>query len=321
MMRIAIAGGGGLGYLLAFQLSQAANAYNVVVLSRTARPEFGQLDVQLHVVDYSDADSLIFALRGVDVAISTVSGDEQLHLINAAGHARVRKFVPSEFEGTLTERPRRPLPDPLDRGSARARHLLDQWERSSRMRYTIFSCGVFMESFHPGGLGFLNIGYGSNVSGAGDYLLDINNCTAEYARYNSAGRTVRLCLTSVSDLVRFIVAALDLGPRSWPREFTMRGDRLSVFEVVETCSRARNALFNHCPRQHDELENLKNFCIQTGDDNRAAFYQRLVATTEGRYDFSRASLNEALIRNRHLDFQPMTLSQWLTNMWQSLYER
>lgn len=108
------------------------------------------------------------------------------------------------------------------------------------MRYTIFSCGVFMESFHPGGLGFLNIGYGSNVSGAGDYLLDINNGTAEYARYNSAGRTVRLCLTSVSDLVRFIVAALDLGPRSWPREFTMRGDRLSVFEVVETCSRAKN---------------------------------------------------------------------------------
>lgn len=37
MMRIAVAGGGGLGYLLASQLSQAANAYNVVVLSRFVR--------------------------------------------------------------------------------------------------------------------------------------------------------------------------------------------------------------------------------------------------------------------------------------------
>lgn len=35
MMRIAVAGGGGLGYLLALQLAQAANAYNVVVLSRS----------------------------------------------------------------------------------------------------------------------------------------------------------------------------------------------------------------------------------------------------------------------------------------------
>lgn len=34
MMRIAIAGGSGLGYLLAKELSEAANAYNVVVLSR-----------------------------------------------------------------------------------------------------------------------------------------------------------------------------------------------------------------------------------------------------------------------------------------------
>jgi ketopantoate reductase len=35
MMRIAVAGGGGLGYLLASAISQADNAYNVVVLSRT----------------------------------------------------------------------------------------------------------------------------------------------------------------------------------------------------------------------------------------------------------------------------------------------
>lgn len=33
-MRIAIAGGSGLGYLLAKELSEAANAYNIVVLSR-----------------------------------------------------------------------------------------------------------------------------------------------------------------------------------------------------------------------------------------------------------------------------------------------
>ena len=35
MMRIAVAGAGGLGYLIATQLARAEQAYNVVVLSRS----------------------------------------------------------------------------------------------------------------------------------------------------------------------------------------------------------------------------------------------------------------------------------------------
>lgn len=38
MMRIAVAGGRGFGFLLATELAQATNAYNVVVLSRSVRP-------------------------------------------------------------------------------------------------------------------------------------------------------------------------------------------------------------------------------------------------------------------------------------------
>lgn len=206
-----------------------------------ARPEFSQLDVQLHVVNYSDHDSLTFALQGVDLAISTISGAQQLSLINAAGRARVRVFVPSEFEGSLSRRPSHN--DPLERGSTQAIALLKQWEGASRMRYTVFACGIFMERFHPYGLGYLNIGYGTGVSSVGDYLLDINNATAEYAAHDSKGHTVKVCLTSVYDVVRFIVAAIDLGPRHWPHEYTMRGDRLSVRDVVGTCSRVKNGEF------------------------------------------------------------------------------
>jgi ketopantoate reductase len=36
-MRIAVAGGGGLGYVLATTIAAADNAYNVIVLSRTVR--------------------------------------------------------------------------------------------------------------------------------------------------------------------------------------------------------------------------------------------------------------------------------------------
>lgn len=166
------------------------------------------------------------------MVISTVSGNEQLNLINASGRGRVRVFVPSEFEGSLTKRPSRN--DPLDRGSSEAIALLRQW--SSRMKFTVFSCGIFMERFHPYGLGSFDIGYGSGASGAGDFLVDLTNATAEYPERDSKGHSVRVCLTSVYDVVRFIIAAIDMGPSHWPREFTMCGDRLTVRDLVSACS-------------------------------------------------------------------------------------
>lgn len=47
MMRIAVAGGSGLGYLLATTIAAADNAYNVIVLSRTVRfmPSFSYYPV------------------------------------------------------------------------------------------------------------------------------------------------------------------------------------------------------------------------------------------------------------------------------------
>ncbi|ODA80272.1 hypothetical protein RJ55_03230 [Drechmeria coniospora] len=317
MMRIAVAGGGGLGYLLATQLSQAANAYNVVVLSRIARPEFGQLEVQLQVVDYGDLASLTFTLQGVDLVISTISGREQLALIQAAARSRVRNFVPSEFEGALSRRPAQQH-DPLDRGSGQAMALLKQLAAQCRIKYTVFSCGVFMERFHPYGLGYLNIGHGSGIAKPGEYLVDIGNATAEYADKDSKGRTVRICLSSVYDVVRFLVAAIDLGPERWPSEFTMRGDRMSVRELVDTCSYVRNVVFHRHTRSTSELQAYLNYHVEAGDVDRVAYYQRLLATANGRYDFSRATLNEAIERSDLVEVQPLRLSQWLINMWQSM---
>ncbi|KAG5979580.1 hypothetical protein E4U55_005006 [Claviceps digitariae] len=315
-MRIAVAGGGGLGYLLAMQLSQSSSVHNVVILSRSRRPEFRQLDVHVHVVNYDNQDSLTFALQGVELVISTISGPEQLNLINAAAIARVGVFAPSEFEGSVSKRPSRD--DPLDRGSTQALALLKHWERTCGMRYTVFTCGIFMERFHPYGLGYLNIGYGTGVSGVGDYLMNINNCTAEYAAENTKGRKVRVCLTSVYDVVRFIVAAIELEPRSWPHEFTMRGDRMSVRDIVCTCSRVKNVAFEHHVQKPADLQALLNFYAQAGEGDRLAYYQQLVATTNGRFDFNKASLNEALEKSGRRNVQPMTLVRWLTNVWQSL---
>lgn len=191
----------------------------------------------MHPVNYYSHDSLSYALQGVDMVISTITGPEQINLILAAGDGHVRHFVPSEFEGSLSNRPAN---DALDRGSAQALDLLRHLDDRRRMRYTVFSCGVFMETFLPYGLGTLGIGYGAGVADAGGYIVDMNAGTAEYAERDTNRNHIKLCLTSVYDVVRFVVAALDLGPRHWPHELTMRGDRLSVKDLVTTCSMAGN---------------------------------------------------------------------------------
>lgn len=193
------------------------------------------------VVDYANAPDLRYAVQGLDLVISTISGQSQLNLIDAVRHAQIRTFVPSEFEGVVANRPR--SDDPLDRGSAAALRLLDECSRSTSngptLRYTVFSCGVFYERFQPGGLGaMLNIGAGSNVHMPGSFLLNVNTGTAEIVNQTAQGRPVAVSMTSVYDVARFVAAALEIGPDRWPREFRMRGDQLSVMDIVSVCSTA-----------------------------------------------------------------------------------
>lgn len=191
-------------------------------------------------MNYYSHASLGYALQGVDLVISTVSGPEQLNLILAAGNGHVRHFVPAEFEGSLGHRPSQ---DPLDRGSAQALEMLRRMDQRKRMKYTVFSCGILMETFLPYGLGSMGIGYGMGVANTGEYLINMTTGAAEYSERNSKRHSVRICLTSAYDLVRFIIAAIDLGPWTWPHEFTLRGDRMKLRDVVSTCSMAQNGKF------------------------------------------------------------------------------
>lgn len=192
-------------------------------------------------VDYANVPELRYTLRGIDLVISTISGESQLNLIDAARYARVRTFVPSEFEGALAHRPT--SNDPLDRGSCAALQLLDEWSQSTSsshtLRYTVFSCGIFYERFQPGGLGtLLNIGAGSNIHNPGSYLMNVDTGEAEIVNHNAQNRPAVVSLTSVYDVARFVAAAIEIGPDRWPRELRMRGDQLSVMDIISACSTA-----------------------------------------------------------------------------------
>jgi nucleoside-diphosphate-sugar epimerase len=177
-------------------------------------------------VDYSNLDDLKFKLAGVDTVISTISGNAQLALIDAAAAVHVRRFVPSEFGGPPSLRPQNDL---LDHGNRAAILRLHQRE-SSGMRFTIFTCGVLYERFAPGGMAASQIGIQSGIGREGDYLMDFRQKRAQILNVSTGGQAATICMTSARDVARFIVAALDLP--SWPREFRLRGERLSVRDLI-----------------------------------------------------------------------------------------
>jgi hypothetical protein len=186
------------------------------------------------VVDYDSQTDLLYALRGTDLVISTISGSPQINLIDAASRAEVRRFCPSDFEGPPTRR--RGNEDPLDRGRAAALDYLREISRRNTRRpmlFTTFTCGVFYERFARGGLASKGIGLGTGLEQQGAYLVDIERNTGEVIEHNAAGQPVYLCLTSVVDVARFVVAAIGLGINNWPAEFRMRGDRRTVTQIIE----------------------------------------------------------------------------------------
>lgn len=185
------------------------------------------------VVNYGDLRDLTYALEGVDLVISTIPGNAQINLIDAASRAEVRRFVPSEFEGPPT---RRSADNFFDRGRAAAIDFLRVCSRKDvrrPMQFTTFTCGIFFERFSRGGLASKGTALGTPLETPGSYLIDIGQNVVECVEQDAQGRPVSICMTSLSDVAQFVVAALDLNINQWPAEWRMRGDRLTVTKIIE----------------------------------------------------------------------------------------
>jgi hypothetical protein len=169
---------------------------------------------------------------GVDTVISTVTGNAQLRLIEAAVQCRVRRFAPAEFEGQPSLRSQNGL---LDRGRAAALALLQHYR--GYIQSTVYVCGVFYERFSVNGMMSLKIGVNTGYGNEGDYIADVRNMTATAPVYDSAQNMSNLCLTSAYDVAKFVVQSLDIP--SWPQEMSMCGERMSVNALIELIQQCR----------------------------------------------------------------------------------
>src|SRR5690606_11783705 len=130
-----------------------------------SRPEYATHDIQVQPVNYYSHERLSYALQGVDLVISTISGPEQLNLILAAGESNVGHFIPTVLEGRIKNGTAAAAAAaaasaagrvPLDRGSTQALALLQHLALRKDMRFSVFSCGIFMETFLPFCLGSMS---------------------------------------------------------------------------------------------------------------------------------------------------------------------
>ncbi|KAF2169871.1 hypothetical protein M409DRAFT_64855 [Zasmidium cellare ATCC 36951] len=302
-MRIAVAGTGGLARLIAHYIDEDTS-HHVVFLSRSQQPQLSSAGYQVAVIDYSEPETLRFALRGIDTVISTVTGPNQIQLIQAAVAARVRRFAPAEFEGP----PRlRAANDPLDRGRSVARQWLNHYAQN--IQSTAFVCGILYERFQPGGLAQSQIGMASGFSGEGDYIMNCRLMTAQAPAYDHNNEpNATICMTAAQDVARFVTQSLDL--RTWPSELRMHGQRIQVKDFVLQVQRLTGRPFDIQWHGPVTLRAEMQVAVAQNDNARQTRLRTLMNTCEGRYDFDHSNLNQMFG-----DIQPIDFDMWFTAKW------
>lgn len=305
MMRIAVAGTGGLARLIGQYIEQETG-HHVVFLSRQEQTDLSR-NYRVAVVDYSNTTSLQFALRGIDTVISTVTGPNQIQLIKAAISVRVRRFAPAEFEGLPALRPENDL---LDRCRSVARQWLAHY--SQQIQSTTFVCGILFERFHPGGLRRLGIGLTSGFSNEGDYIMNCRKMAAEVPCYDSRGNlNVTICITAAQDVAKFVTKALDMP--QWPSELRMCGERVTVMNLVHAVERMKGREFN--PKSYHDPASLRSelqIAAINEDRDRQIQLHALIATAEGRYDYTEFNANQLFP-----DVETIKFSNWFVAKWTS----
>lgn len=177
---------------------------------------------------------------GVDLVISTISGEPETALVEAAAKAQVRHFIPSAFSGPQQCQSQVGNEDEWDNLIT----LLEHHLVASSMHYTIFTCGVFYERFGPGGLNALQISTFNNRHGSigdeGNFLVDIRAGKTTIP-ISGTEEELSICMTSARDVARYIVAALQAyeDMEVWPKEFKFCTERLTMSELLDVCSRVR----------------------------------------------------------------------------------
>lgn len=177
--KVAIAGAtGNLGPSIVNELVN--QGFEVTILSSSGNTSALPSAVKVIKVDYSSQDSVVSALRGQEVFISTIpKHDQQPALIDAAIAAGVQRFIPSEFgSNTIGNEKVRALP--VFAGKVKTQEYLRS--KQDQISYTFLITGLFLDWG-------LNLGWLANLKGKTD-INDNGDSVHSFTLLTDIGKAV-----------------------------------------------------------------------------------------------------------------------------------
>lgn len=294
MVTVAIAGGTtGIGSNVLCEII-ATGKHQVLVLSRSERPELEQQGISVRVVDYSSRHQLVEALKGIHTVISCIwsfgrdFGTSQLALLEAAKDANVKRFVPSDW-----------ATDHYDYVSAYAsKSTIWNAVRNSGLEYTRFVNGIWMNLW---GMGAPRNEAEALAGYSGPpFLIDLKKRTAIIPGDGSH----KVVFTNMMDVGRFVAASLDL--QYWAPDSTIVGDKLSYNEVVELAEEVTGHAFERTYCSETEITRV---LAENPDPMQLFFYQFMKLIVDGALDF------EGTLNAKFPDLKPVKARHYLNRYW------
>ncbi|KIW12377.1 hypothetical protein PV08_09654 [Exophiala spinifera] len=245
MVKLAIAGGSGQVAREIIDALLATRNHDITILTRNeTHPNDDLPGIQRRVVDYSDQNSLVEALRGFHTLLSFIQplsdpeGRVQKTLIDAAIAAGVKRFAPSEYGSAGT------INMPWWSGKEKIREYLREVNTESKvLEYILFQPGLFLD--------YLAFPY--KTSKHIDPLrsvFDIQSCRA--LMVEGHGDAV-MTLTSAKDVAALVARAVDYQGQ-WPEVGGISGNRMSVAQIIATGEEIRGRPFTIEKVKSEDLE-------------------------------------------------------------------
>ncbi|KAI0813257.1 hypothetical protein GGR55DRAFT_565964 [Xylaria sp. FL0064] len=248
MVKVAVAGGSGQVAREVVDALVATGKHDITIFSRGAAPTATIAPgAKWRAVDYNDKETLIEALQGIHTVLSFVqllSDPEQKaqkNLIDAAISAGVKRFAPSEYGS-----------QGLDNmawweGKQKVREYLKEVnERKAVIEYTLFQPGLFLDY----------LAFPHKTSKYVDPLQTVFDFKNRRALVVDGREDAMMTLTTVADTAAVIARAVSYHG-IWPTTGGIRGNRVSISQILEIGNRVRGRPF--------ALEKVKAEDLEAGE--------------------------------------------------------
>ncbi|KAI0965070.1 NAD(P)-binding protein [Xylaria arbuscula] len=234
MVKVVVAGGSGQVAREVVDALVATKKHDITIFGRGKAPTTTiASNVKWQAVDYDDKGALVEALRGVHTVLSFVQllsdpGQKaQKNLIDASISAGVKRFAPSEYGSRGTDNMA------WWQGKQKVREYLKEVnEGQAAIEYTLFQPGLFLD--------YLAFPY--KTSKYVDPLQTVFDFKNRRALVVDGHENAMMTFTTVADAAVVIAQAVSYDGK-WPTTGGIRGNRVSISQILEIGSRVRGRPF------------------------------------------------------------------------------